>query len=196
MTQFFIFALFLMVLLAGVFSYFTPHQNYPSIKMASETDVFDPQENTSSKSTQQASVTTSKGMMQTNEQTSQLVQKQEGVLAQASDSNDKDVLQLKALMAQFQDQGRILTPNGQDLTATNDQVVKNRKIIQDQMNLAALNNILMAQELKNREASLTDQSKIFLNAGVDARQKAEDQNELNKQRVADMMQRLKDQENR
>ncbi len=164
--------------------------------MASETDVFDPQENTSSKSTQQASVTTSKGMMQTNEQTSQLVQKQEGVLAQASDSNDKDVLQLKALMAQFQDQGRILTPNGQDLTATNDQVVKNRKIIQDQMNLAALNNILMAQELKNREASLTDQSKIFLNAGVDARQKAEDQNELNKQRVADMMQRLKDQENR
>jgi len=183
MGQFIFFAIFIIALLAGAFAYFTPMQKpINPVKFMMENSGYSDEELHNRKRTQELNVTMSNGLIQIKrkminlalEQTrlKDMIQNQQQVLKstgkdaedillmtqQEAGKGNNDILQLKALAAEMQDEQRILVARGQELLVLNDQLTKSRQWIADQVNAANINNESSLQSLQQRYMMLNNQA--------------------------------------
>ncbi len=165
MGQFIFFILFIVALIAGIFIYL-PHSKKPVNPMVfiSDQSGYTTTEERNRKRMEQANITTNQGLdpsPQTNgrdcrkakeffryacrrrEVLNTTGEQASAVLAEAQRQAQKegqDVLRLKGLGLELQDQQRLLVEHGQDLIALNDQIIKDRDWIHDQIDLIDTNN--------------------------------------------------------
>jgi len=130
---------------------------------------------------------------------------------QIKEKSGMDILQIKALGAQLQDDQQLLVAHGQALVALNGQLIKNRQLLAEEMDLVNINSQSNLNSSQDHHTSLNDQSAVLLEKVAqqnndslrhaqdlidEEHQKAQDQQQLSQQRVADQMQRLQDRQNR
>ena len=180
MGQFIFFVLFIVTLFAGVSVFFSPRQQVPGHppivrnnnddEMAEEIDT---------KEFQKLNMTTINGIVQIRRQMDDLTSEQKklialinedqqslnntdqeinAVLKQINGKNDLDVLKLKALGLELQNNQRLLIDRGQSLIAFNNQLNKNRLWLVKQNELLNFNNEASLRLLQDHDASLNDQS--------------------------------------
>jgi len=199
MGQFIFFALFFIALLAGIFAYL-PGSQRPINPLAfiSDQSGYTSVEERNHKRMEQANVITSQGLTQVRRQMQEIAQKQKYfsdmlaqqeqllnatgkqaamVLAQAqqaAEKEGKDILGFKDLAMQLQDQQRLLVEHGQDLIALNDQIIRNRDWIHDQMDLVDTNNETTQQmKLQGQYSALNTQSAVFFDKVTQYNQQAQ-----------------------
>ena len=189
MGQFVFLALFIITLLAGVFAYLKPPAQGP-MKFVLSAVGFTGKENHNRANAQQVSMTVDKGMMKIREQMATLAQQQNSfqdmlkdrqevlerlgqnasevmsAVDQASEKSSQDILRLKTLMTDMQDQRRLLVERGQDLMAQNNDLAKSREWIQDQINFADFKKDTTLSMLQDRYGRLSDQAQALQEQGA------------------------------
>jgi hypothetical protein len=75
--------------------------------------------------------------------------------------NDNDILRLKDLTAQMQDEQRLLVVNGKELIALNDQITQSRQWISDQIDLDKVDTDISLSTLQQHYAVLNHQASVF-----------------------------------
>ena len=227
MGQLIFFTVFILAVIAGLFAYFAPSQKpINPVQFMMDKSGYTSEVTTNTKRTQQLNMSTSRGIMEIRKQMDNLaveqdklldaIKDQEQVLANANKAaanimleaqhggGDKDILRLKALMDQMQDEQHLLVTHGQDLIALKNQLTKSRQWVADQIDLSNINNGNSLRDLQEHNAMLKDQSSDNFDQVnqhnkdliADEKQKEEDQKSINQQRIEDQIQRLKDQQNR
>jgi len=209
MGQFIFFTLFVIALLAGAFAYFAPQQKpINPVQFMMEKTGYTAEETTNHKQTEQLNLTTNQGLINVHKQMDEIafeqnkfldsIRDQQQILKssgkEASDimlmaqqnggTQGTDILQLKALASEMQDEQRILIAHGQDLIALNDQLTRNRQWIVDQIDAADISNESSLHSFQQRYAILQDQAENFF-----------DQVNQHNQEVHDRMTRIQDQLN-
>jgi hypothetical protein len=199
MGQFIFFALFVITLLVGAFAYFAPLQKPVNpVKFMMDNSGYTQEESTNRKRTQQLNMTTSSGLIQIHKQMDDLavvqnkfldtIQDQQQVLQntgkeasdimlltqQEGEKGDKDILKLKALASEMQDEQRLLVAHGQELLVLNDQLTKSRQWIADQVDLANINNESSLNALQQRYTMLKDQASGFFDKVTQHNQEVRD----------------------
>jgi hypothetical protein len=115
---------------------------------------------------------------------------------QAEGKSGIDILKLKALSLQMQNEQQLLVAHGQELMAINDQINKNRQLFAEQRDLVNINTDASMQALQQHSSSDNDLSDKLFDKVDEAHQKAEDQQEMVQQRIADEEQRIQDKQDR
>jgi len=218
MAQFIFFALFLMVIISGVFSRFAPvHRALPSVRSAAEYSGYssaqgaDFVEDKSSNRSQEFNVSTSGGVLQIYKQIDDLTgaqkelqgliddeeqavsiarQELSDVSAQVKDKNDQDLLRLKTLGDKIRSEKDLLIKHGAALSALNDQIKKERQALADQSALSNMNTNSALELLQQHNASLKDQAQASLE---NTRDKIEEQRQKTQEQKDMNRQRLEDQ---
>ena len=93
----------------------------------------------------------------TSKEVSDIMRKVQGI----SGKNNNDMLRLKDLMSQMQEDQRFLVARGQDLIALNDQITQNRQWISDQIDLAEVDTQPPLSPLQQHYAALNHQASVF-----------------------------------
>ncbi len=183
MIQVIFFALLIVSLIAGAFTYFAPTPKpINPLKTLMDDTGFTASETTNTKRSQEINVTTSAGIMQVRKQMDDLAVVQQDFLKGLQDQQqilnnttkdatdvllaakkqgavaDKDILQLEAVTSQIQDKQRLLIAQGQDLVAMNDQLSQNRQLLADQADYADFYTESILKKLRNRNAQLKAQA--------------------------------------
>jgi len=196
MGQFVFFVLFIVVLFAGAYSYFTPlpKPTFP-IKDVLDEGGFDTLQTINTRKTQDVNITTSGGLTQIHKIVDGMT-RQQGELKEMIDSEQQilnstgkqiadikkqaeglsgpDLLKLKGLMDEIQDDQRLLVAHGQALTALNDRIMKGRQLLVEQSSLMNSNN--GSQDPSEKVKQDTEDSIQRTQDMIDEeRQKAEDQ---------------------
>jgi len=204
MIQIVFFALLVVALFAGAFSYFNPHPKavdpwkFISDSGLNSTDTIN------RKRFQQINMVTSKGLLEIHKQMDDLAVAQskfldtlkdqqqilsavrsdaESALIQArqSGAGAPDILHLEELTSQMKDDQNLLVARGQYLVSLNDQLTKGRQQVLEQIDLANFNTQNILDNLKQQNAALNNQSSDFF-----------DQVAQNNQQVRDQMDQLQD----
>ena len=188
MVQGLFFLLFIMSIIVGIFVYFKPAQNtMDPLRAVMQGSGYDTLQVKNDARMQEYNVTTDAGLVKIHRQMDllatqqsefiQTVQDQQRILEntdheiadimdQLDGKDGKDVLQLKALALQLQDQQRLLVSRGKDLIALNDQVTRNREMIAEQMSMADVNNKSTLSTLSERYDLLQEQAKGLFHQGT------------------------------
>jgi ElaB/YqjD/DUF883 family membrane-anchored ribosome-binding protein len=103
---------------------------------------------------------------------------------QEGEKGGQDILKLKALASEMQDEQRLLVAHGQQLLVLNDQLTKNRQWIADQVDLSNINNETSLNALQQRYTMLKEQASGFF-----------DKVTQHNQEVRDRMNKMQDQLN-
>ena len=224
MGQVIFFALFIITALAGAFVYFSPTQKaVDSIKYAKSTDSnseLSPDEITTSKRDIQVDMKTSGGVLQILKELDDLSQEQKeytdmiteeeqaikntkdeiAALQNQGVKSDQDLLRIKALGLQIQDQESLLVDNGRQLTDINDQLTQYRKLLNEQNNLVNISNRSSLESLQQHNDTVSDKASMFVDKvsqqSDDATQRSQDQQEKIRQKMEDEEQRIRDQRER
>ena len=200
MGQFIIFALMMVVLFAGIFAYFVPSQKAATpLGFIMDKSGDNSQETSNSKTTKQLNVTMRNGLIQIRRQMDDVaraqnkfldtIQDQQEVLENAgkdandimlqaqaiSGKNDMDILRLKDLTSQMQDEQRLLVVNGKDLIALNDQITQSRQWISDQIDLDKVNTDISLSTLQQHYAVLNHRASVFFHKVIRHDQEVRDQ---------------------
>jgi hypothetical protein len=182
MGQTALFILFVIMIMVGAFSYFFPkHQgisHFPSQVMTDKSDDEMTGEPVIKKS-RQLNITTNAGFVQIYNQVDDLTREQKGfedmiadeksalnntnkeisdILKQSNGKNDLDVLKLKALGEQLQDEKTLLVAHGQQLIALKDQLDQKRKLLAEQKDAVNLNTDSALQTLQDHNVSNNNQA--------------------------------------
>lgn len=199
MIQAVFFALLIISLLAGYFAYFNPAPKpINPVKFAMENSGYNSMETINRKRSQVINMTTSKGLMQVRRMMDDLsleqdkfldtLQDQQQILKDTNkdahdvllelqkqgDAGRKDVLQLKALTSEMQDEQKLLVTRGHDLILLNDQLTKSRQLMSDQMDLARINTDTSLSTLQQRYSALDNQAASFFNKITEHNQEVHD----------------------
>lgn len=212
MGQFFFFALLIITLLAGAFAYFAPKQ--PPINpvgFVMDQSGYSSVETLNRKRTQQLSMKTRNGLMQMRKQMDDMAQAQSKFLdiikdqqqvlenaskdaydvmleaQKASWKNDHDILRLKELTSQMQDEQRLLVTNGKGLVALNDQITQGRQQISDQIDLAKVNTETSLSTLQQHYDTLNYQASGLFHKVVRRDQQVRDQMNKTQDQLRDLV---------
>jgi hypothetical protein len=183
MIQFFVFGLFIMALLAGVYSHFesSSSKSMNPLGFLFDKSGYTEMQTLNRKKAEEVNVTTSAGIMQIRRQIDDLALLQNNFVNTVKDQQQilngaykdasnviiaakkigvagKDILQLEALASQIQDEQRLSVAHGQQLVVLNDQLTQNRKWIANQIDLANINTDVALHELQNRNVMLKAQT--------------------------------------
>ena len=212
MGQFFFFSLLIITLLAGAFAYFAPKQ--PPINpvgFVMDQSGYSSVETRNRKHTQQLSMTTKNGLMRMRKQIDDMAQAQskfldiikdqQQVLENASKDaydvmlevqkisgkNDHDILRLKELTSQMQDEQHLLVANGKDLVALNDQITQGRQQISDQIDFAKVNTETSLSTLQQHYDTLNHQASGLFHKVARRDQQVRDQMNKTQDQLRDLV---------
>ncbi len=200
MLQFIFFALLIITLLAGSFAYFSPSSKPVNpVKFMMESTGFDAIMASNRKKSEQISMTTTNGIMQIHKRMETLateqnkfldeIQDQQQILKDANkgvddillaaqkegDKDSRDILRLKALSSEMQEQQRLLVARGQELISLNNQLSKSREAIAEQVDWANMDTQNALDALQQRSASLENQASGFFSQVAQQNQQVQDQ---------------------
>jgi hypothetical protein len=217
MGQFMFFCLVIIALLAGAFAYYAPKQKpIDPMQFMMESSGLNTVETVNHTKTQSINLSTNMGLMEIRGQMDELQQKQNnfldaikdeqqvlqdtgkdanGIMLQAQGSSDKnsaDVLRLKELTDQIQDQQRLLVSHGQDLIALNDQLTQSRQMVAEQMALANTNVESSLTALQQRYSMLQNQANGYFDRVNQHNQEVRDQIEQMNNHLQEMAQSVAD----
>ncbi len=183
MGQVTLFLLFIIALIVGAFAYFLPEQQAVSpFKVVMVNGDYETTEQTNTKKSQQLNMTTDRGIVQIHRQIDDLTREQKKLIGmvdydqqvlnntnkeiseitkQVNGKSGIDVLKLKALGRQLQNDQRLLVEHGMQLIALNDQLNKNRKLLAEERDLVNINSESYLQLLQEHNSLLKDQFAIF-----------------------------------
>jgi len=186
MGQFIFFTLFIITLLAGAFAYFAPLQKpINPVKFVMDNSGYTDKESHNRKLTQQLNMRMTNGLVQIRRKMNDFaveqgrfidtIQGQQELLnSTGKDASDimllakqgagkasKDVLQLRALASEMQDQQRLLVARGQDLIVLNNQLTRNRQWIADQIDAANISNEDSLRTIQQHYEALESQASDF-----------------------------------
>jgi hypothetical protein len=212
MGQFFFFSLLIITLLAGAFAYFVPKQPpLNPVGFVMDQSGYNSVETLNRKHTQKLSMTTRNGLMQMRKQMDDMaqaqnkflnmIQDQQQVLENAnkdaydvmlevqkiSGKNDHDILRLKELTSQMQDEQRLLVTNGKDLVALNDQITQGRQRISDQIDFAKVNTETSLSTLQQHYDTLNHQASGLFHKVNRRDQQVRDQMNKTQDRLRDLV---------
>jgi len=190
MAQFFFFSLLIITLLAGFFAYFAPSQKPVNpLQFVMDSSGYSSEVKLNHTKSKQFNVIANNGLIQVRKQIDDLaqaqtkyfdtIQEQQQMLKnagkevsdvmleaqQVGGKDNNDVLQLKALTSQMQDQQHFLVAHGNDLAVLNNQLIQNRQWMADQMEGTNINTDASTQMLQQRFDLLKSQSAGFFNQG-------------------------------
>jgi hypothetical protein len=182
MGQLVFFALFVIALIAGGFYYYTPSpKSMVPMKDIMDDGGFNSLETLNNKKIEELNITTSRGLTQISEMVDGLAQEQEelkelidsekqvlnNTILQISDiakkekadgRSDADILRLKVLMEQLQNNQRLLVSHGNALVDLNNQLMKNRQWLAEKNDLVNANNESLLRLQQQNNALLNDQA--------------------------------------
>ena len=224
MGQVIFFALFIITLLAGAFVYFSPAEKpVNSVKyeqLLNDDKGVDPVETTSTTRDLQVDMKTNGGILQVlkelddlsleqkeytdmiaqEEQSLKNAQQEVSALANQTLKNDRDLLRIKELGLQMQDEQDLLVANGHQLTDINDQLTQYRKLLSDQNNLVDISNRSSFESLQQHNDSVNDKASMFVDhvaqQSDDATRHGQDEQQKIQQHIADEQQRIRDRQGR
>jgi len=218
MGQFTLFFLFIITLIVGVLAYIGPkHLGMPSSKAVVDDSDNEMTGDSFTSKAQQWNVSTNGGVVEFNKQMDELTQKHKSLVdmiegdhailqntqkeinditSRGDGKNTMDVLRLKALGLQMQDEQDLLVAHGQELIDVNNQIGKKRQMLSDQKDLLNMNTASSIQSLQDHDSSVSDKSATLFDKVDEEEQKAQDQQEQSRQRIEDEQQRIQDQQNR
>ena len=104
-----------------------------------------------------------------------------------SGKNNNDILRLKDLTSQMQDEQRLLVAHGKDLIALNDQITQSRQWISDQIDLAKVNTETSLSTLQQHYDMLNHQASVFFHKVVRHDQEARDQMDKIQGQLSDLV---------
>ncbi len=214
MGQFTLFFLFILALMVGVFAYFSPKQQAISPLKVAMDNGYNISEETNTKKSQQLNITTNAGIVQIQRQVDELSQEQKILMGMIDDDQQVlnninkeisditkqgdgksgiDLLRLKALGLELQNDRRLLVAHGLQLIALKDQLNKKRQMLAEERDLVNINTASSLQSLQQHNSLLNDQSAIFF-------ERVKQQSNDFLQRIQDLIdedrQKVKDQQNR
>ena len=211
MIQVVFLTLLIVALLAGALTYFSPSPKpIRPLHYLMEDTGYDAMDTSNKKSTQQINMKTDKGIIQMRAEMENIslaqnkfldtLEDQQQILSNAgkgisdlimetqqegAPDNSRDVLQLKTVVAQMQDEQRLLIANGQQLVGLNAQLTKNRQWVADQINYANIITNDAMRTLQNRNDTIKVQAAEFFDKMYAYHQEMRD-------RMARMRQQLND----
>jgi len=219
-AQFLFFLLFVISVLAGVFIYFSPAQKaVNSITLTNPTidnSEYSPDETSTRKKDLAVEIKTSGGIVQILKRIDDLTQEQKQLdstieeekqalkltqqeiadLANQAEKSDQDLLKIKALGSQMQDEQKLLVADGQKLIAVNDELTKNRQWLADQSDLVNINNQSSMEALQQHNAVVNNQSSSFIDdvsqKNNDAQVRAQDSEQKSQQLIEDQKLRMQE----
>ena len=183
MRQVPLFYLFMVMVILGTFTYFFPKQQ-PVIPLKAVMDSrgYDMTERSNTKGSRQLNMTMDKGIVQMYRQVDDLTREQKrlmgiinydqhalndtnkeisGILKNVDGKNYTDVLKLRILRIELQSDQRLLGEHGQQLTALNDQLNKNRQLLAEERDLVNIYSGSSLQLLQQNNSLHNGQSVIF-----------------------------------
>lgn len=200
MIQVIFLALLVITLFAGAFAYYAPKEkSIDPMKFMMDSSGFSSEETTNTKKTQKLNMTTNKGLVEFRREMDDLADEQNkimdairdqqqllantskdaaDIMQKAQDQSDKnaiDVLRLKELTAQMQDQQRLLTSHGQVLIDMNNRLTDSRQWVTDQVDLVRVNTASSMDALQQHYNSLKDQADGFFDKVGQHNQEVNDQ---------------------
>jgi len=187
MSQFLFFSLFLVALLAGIYACYHPTHKFNPIEYISDQSGYSNAEDTNRKKIEQSNIITTKGLVEVHRQMQVLADNQQrfadmleqaqrvlktsgkqatqilGEAQQVAQKEGKDVLGLKDLSLRLQNQQQLLVQNGQNLIAMNNNIIKERDWVQDQLDLVDTNHESTQQlKLQQQFTQLQEQASTFI----------------------------------
>jgi hypothetical protein len=180
-----LFILFIITLLAGAFFYFAPKQPVVTpVGFMMDQSGYNSVETINHKRTQHLNMITKNGLIQIRRHMDDIAQEQnkfldtiqyqqqvlENATKEASDimrkaqemsGNNNDILRLKDLTSQMQNDQLLLVANGKDLIALNDQITQSRQWLSDQTDLTKANTETSLDTLKQHYNALNHQASAF-----------------------------------
>lgn len=178
------YALFFVAFIVGVFTFFAPPKQSQG-PLSWITNSGETIETVFHKKNQEVNVTTSDGILQVRQKMDDLAVEQNkildtikdqqvvlkntsqgvnNILLEAQNSGEasgRDILQLKALATDIQDQQKLMVAHGKDLIALNDQLTQNRQWIADQIDYSNLYTETALRMLRKRNQFLKTQADEF-----------------------------------
>jgi len=210
MIQAIFFAILIITLLSGTFAYFAPSQKPISpMKFMMDNTGYNSMETLNRKKTEQINMVMNRGVLQIRRQMEDLaleqskfldmIRDQQQILKSATkdasdilmeaqqkgEAVDNDLLQLRSLTSQMQDQGRLLVAHGEELIALNNQLTASRQQVAEQIDLANINTEASLNALQERSASLN-------NKAAEVFQKVNDHNQQIRDQIQSMHDKLQD----
>jgi hypothetical protein len=184
MGQLIFFTVFVIVFIAGTFTYFAPPPR-PAIPIKDVMDEggFNSLESLNIKKIEELNVTTSGGLTQIRSILDDLTQQQEGlqeiinneqqvliettkkiyeISKKEGGKSEVDVLRLKSLAAQLQNDQLLLLEHGRSLIELNDELLKTRKWLAEKSDLVMANNEALLRLEEQNNALLNDQAATFI----------------------------------
>jgi len=211
MVQFTFFALLIITLMAGAFAYYTPTQKTISpLKFLMDYSGYSSVVERNQNRIQKFNISTDKGLMIIRRQMDEIAQKQnrfmevmrdqqQVLINTAKDATDilleaqnaagpgnNDILRLKSLTAQMQDQQRLLLAHGQDLFVLSEQLTKSRQWVAEQVDLAKINTETSLNNLQQRYAFLKEQAAGFFDKVSLHNQEVKDSMDLMRDKLHDL----------
>ena len=183
MGQFTLFTLFVITLMIGAFAYFFPKQQAtsPWQVMSDKRDDGMMGEDITKKS-QQLNITTNAGNVQINREIDDLTRQQKSledmikdeqvvldstskeisdISKKANAKTNLDILKLKVLGQELQNEKHLLVEHGQQLIALNNEITKKRKLLSEQRDEVNINTDSTLQSLQGHDASLNDKADLL-----------------------------------
>jgi hypothetical protein len=211
MIQLIFLSLLVITLLAGGIAYFSPSKKPMNpLQFMMDNTGYTQEQVINQKRTEEINLTTDEGVVKVHKLMDDLATQQskfldllkeqqrilEGAGKNASDvlksakkqggKDDKDILQLEALTSQIQDSQRLMVQQGQALVNMNNQLMKNRKWMAEQSDIARINTESSLRSSQSRYDSLNGHANELYNA-------VKERSEISQQHIKDLIeqQRLK-----
>lgn len=199
MAQFIFFTLFIVALIVGAFSYYTPKHPVTPFKFMMENSGLKMVEVSNRKRIQAFNITNDRGLIKIRGQMQDIALEQNRFLdtlqdqqqllknsskqaadimldAQlASEKGDKDILQLKALAMEMQNEQRLLVAHGEDLITLGNQLTQSRQWVANQIELAHIGNGTSLPDLQHHYALFRNQANTFFDKVSQHNQEVHDQ---------------------
>lgn len=215
MGQVTLFFLFIITLIVGAFAYFFPEQQaIRPLKVAMVNSDYDTTQESNTKKSQQLNMTTNRGIIQIHRQVDELTQEQKKLIGmvdydqqvlnntnqeiseitkQVNGKSAIDVLKLKALGLELQNDQRLLVAHGMQLIALNDRLNKNRQLLAEERDLVNINSESYLQ-LQQQYNSLSNDRSAFFSDKV--RHQSNDFLQHTQDLIDEDRQKVQDQQNR
>jgi len=183
MGQSFLFILFVITLMVGIFTFFSPKQQglrpLPSMADKRNDEMMG---ETVTKESKQLSMTTNEGVVQISKEVDGLSREKKDledvindeqlaldninkeivdISKQADRKSDSDILRLKALGQELQNEKILLVAHGRQLIALSDQLDKKRKLLAQQRDAVNINTDSTLRSLKDHDVSANDQAAVL-----------------------------------
>jgi hypothetical protein len=189
MGQTLLFILFIIALMVGTFVHFSPkQQGIRPLSLMADKRNDEMTGETITKESKQMNVTTNEGAVQINKQIDDLTREKKAledvisdeelavdnvnkeiadISKQADGTSGPDILRLKALGQELQNEKILLVAHGRQLIALNDQLNEKRKSLTRQRDAVNINTDSTLQSLQDRKVSTNDQASVLFDGVKD-----------------------------